>query len=175
MCLWKQQDVYSYCCFRAYIMKLCLLPCYKAHNLIMYKTMKTSIKYFLKIKTMQVGLVKKVLKQGGLTPNIPTKNDGSFPCHCCWQQWQQIFLCLCWLSFNRKLSSKLRNIVLFMDNAGCHPEDAVKDCFSNVKVIFLPPNTTSNCSRWISVWFKISSILFHFVLMLCLFSAWCLQ
>ena len=44
---------------------------------------------------------------------------------------------------NRKLSSKGRNIILLMDNVGCQPGDAVKDRFSNIKVIFLPPNTTS--------------------------------
>ena len=43
---------------------------------------------------------------------------------------------------NRRLSAKSRKIILLMDNAGCHPED-IKDIFSNIKIIFLPPNTTS--------------------------------
>ena len=45
--------------------------------------------------------------------------------------------------FNRKLLSKGRNIVLLMDNDGCHPEGVVKDQFNNIKVVFLPPNTMS--------------------------------
>lgn len=43
---------------------------------------------------------------------------------------------------NRQLSAKARKIALLMDNAGCHPED-LKDHFSNIRIIFLPPNTTS--------------------------------
>ena len=34
------------------------------------------------------------------------------------------------------------SISLFMDNAGCHPED-LKSKFSNINIGFLPPNTTS--------------------------------
>ena len=36
----------------------------------------------------------------------------------------------------------LQNIVPFMDNAGCHPED-IKDNFSKIKIIILPASTTS--------------------------------
>lgn len=48
-----------------------------------------------------------------------------------------------WLSeLNKKMKKEKRNILLFMDNATCHPTD---NTFSNVKVIFLPPNTTAFC------------------------------
>ena len=45
-------------------------------------------------------------------------------------------------SFNRKMIQQKRSVLLLMDNAGCHPED-LRDKFSNVKVVFFPPNTTS--------------------------------
>ena len=44
---------------------------------------------------------------------------------------------------NRRLSTQRRKIALLMDNAGCHPENYLRDQFSNIRVIFLPPNTTS--------------------------------
>ena len=42
---------------------------------------------------------------------------------------------------NRCLLKSNRNILLLMDNAGCHPEGLVSK-FSNIKIIFLPANTT---------------------------------
>ena len=43
---------------------------------------------------------------------------------------------------NRKLVRDERSILLTMDNAGCHPHD-LEGKFSNIKVVFLPANTTS--------------------------------
>ena len=43
---------------------------------------------------------------------------------------------------NARLRRENRNILLFMDNAPCHPE-GICDKFSHIKVVFLPPNTTS--------------------------------
>ena len=43
---------------------------------------------------------------------------------------------------NTRLRKESRSVILFIDNARCHPED-VASKYSNVKVVFLPPNTTS--------------------------------
>ena len=42
---------------------------------------------------------------------------------------------------NRQMISTNRKILLFMDNAGCHPEEL--HMFSNIQICFLPANTTS--------------------------------
>ena len=45
-----------------------------------------------------------------------------------------------WLhSFNGKMKSEGRKVILFLDNATCHP----KIDLSNVKLAYFPPNTTS--------------------------------
>ena len=43
---------------------------------------------------------------------------------------------------NKKLVFENRKIILFLDNATCHPE-SMDDKFSNIKIVFLPKNTTS--------------------------------
>lgn len=44
--------------------------------------------------------------------------------------------------FNRRLSGTNRYILLLKDNAGCHPAHLEKK-FSNIKICFVPANTTS--------------------------------
>ena len=44
--------------------------------------------------------------------------------------------------FNRKLLLEQRKVVLIPDNATCHPKSKI-DSFSQIKIIFLPKNTTS--------------------------------
>ena len=43
---------------------------------------------------------------------------------------------------NHRLSQNSRYIILMLDNAGCHPK-SLKEKFSNLNMLFLPPNTTS--------------------------------
>ena len=43
---------------------------------------------------------------------------------------------------NRKLARKQRNVILFLDNAPCHPRD-MKGKYDHIKIVFFPPNCTS--------------------------------
>ena len=48
-----------------------------------------------------------------------------------------------WLmQFDRRMLREKRNILLFLDNAASHPKDII---LKNIKIVFLPPNTTSVC------------------------------
>ena len=46
------------------------------------------------------------------------------------------------MQLNQQLFASNRSVLLIMDNAGCHP-DNLKVKFTNIRVILLPPNTTS--------------------------------
>ena len=43
---------------------------------------------------------------------------------------------------NQKFSSQHQKVALLLDNAGCQPEE-LKGKYSNIKVMFLPPNFAS--------------------------------
>lgn len=45
-------------------------------------------------------------------------------------------------SLNRRLGKQKRNILLLLDNVSSH-DPALKNKFSNIRVVFLPKNTTS--------------------------------
>ena len=46
------------------------------------------------------------------------------------------------MRLNSRLIRENRSVLLFMDNAGCHP-DYLKGKFTNISICFLPANTTS--------------------------------
>jgi hypothetical protein len=57
--------------------------------------------------------------------------------------WMNRDLMTDWLMcFNRKMELENRKIILFLDNASSHPDTLN---LKNIKLIFLPPNTTSIC------------------------------
>ena len=65
------------------------------------------------------------------------------PCTYKWNQkaWMTSTVFTEWLQYwNRQLSQQGRHIALVLDNAPCHP----KISLSNIKLEFLPPNTTSH-------------------------------
>ena len=45
-------------------------------------------------------------------------------------------------AWNKKLQAQGRSILLLNDNTGCHPRDS-QSRFSSIRVVYLPPNTTS--------------------------------
>ena len=46
--------------------------------------------------------------------------------------------------FNAQMKAQGRNILLFIDGAGCHPSNlTAPGRYSNIRIVFLPPNTTS--------------------------------
>lgn len=45
-------------------------------------------------------------------------------------------------TWNRRLSAKDRSVLLFLDNAACHPKE-LRHKFSQIKIVYMPANTTS--------------------------------
>ena len=59
------------------------------------------------------------------------------------------------LSLDRRLQRQQREILLFMDNAPCHPASFH---LRNITVYFLPKNTTSKTQHWIAELSQVGSV-----------------
>lgn len=56
--------------------------------------------------------------------------------------WMTTEIMMSWLkNFDRKMKKQNRKVLLFLDNATSHPKIQLE----NVRIVFLPPNTTSHC------------------------------
>ena len=46
-------------------------------------------------------------------------------------------------SFNQKMRAEKRSVLLLLNNVGCHPPEMLQDKCCNIKILFIPLNTTS--------------------------------
>ena len=63
-------------------------------------------------------------------------------------------------TLDRKCAAEDRKILLFIDNATSHPESFI-DCFSHVKIVFLPKNTTSKLQSLDARVIKYFKVFYH--------------
>ena len=47
-------------------------------------------------------------------------------------------------TLNHQMRKQGRKVVLFLHNASVHPTSLIIDMYSNIKIVFLPKNTTSH-------------------------------
>lgn len=77
---------------------------------------------------------------------MPRAFNGRLPTEVYWKSNKKAWMTASFFTeylqiFNAKMTKEGRNAVLLLDNATCHPDVT----FSNVKLMFLPPNTTAGC------------------------------
>ena len=58
-------------------------------------------------------------------------------------------------TLNHQMRKQGRKVILFLDNATVHPTPLI-DMYSNIKIVFLPKNTTSRLHRLMQASFKVS-------------------